>query len=46
MVTVTQPLVSLGQRFNAARAAYEADRPAEAVGLLQAVIQAEPPLAS
>ena len=40
MVTVTQSPVA--QRFNAARAAYEAGRPAEAVNLLQAVLQHEP----
>jgi tetratricopeptide (TPR) repeat protein len=40
MVTVTQS--PLAQRFNAARAAYEAGRPAEAVALLQPVMQAEP----
>ncbi|OYX33071.1 MAG: hypothetical protein B7Y99_07755 [Caulobacterales bacterium 32-69-10] len=43
MVTVTQSnQFALGQRFNAARAAYEANRAAEAVSLLQPVIQAEP----
>jgi tetratricopeptide (TPR) repeat protein len=37
----SQPL-TLAQRFNAARAAYEGNRPAEAVRLLQPLIQAEP----